>query len=119
MSNDQSDHQWRMVRASASAWLLGMLVSVFVFFGAMCALDGLGRWAFGNRPDPGDVFLDFCVSALIAIISARIVAWLARPNKSDGVGLFAGFTGRVAWFATIVLFIAVVWIAAIAFATKF
>jgi hypothetical protein len=76
--------------------------------------------AFGNRPDrSGDFFLYLCVSGLIAIISARIVAWLARPNKADGMSLFSGSTGRLARFATIAVVIVGVWIVAIVVATKF
>ena len=86
----------------------------------MYALIQLDTWAFGNRPDrSGDVFLYFCVSALVAVISARIVAWLARPDRSDGIGLFAGQAGRLAGCATIAVCMIVVWMIAIVVATKF
>jgi hypothetical protein len=120
MSEDQGDHQWRMSLASGFAWVLGVLVSFWVFIGAMYGLVRLDSWAFGNRPDrSGDFFLYLCVSGLIVIISARIVAWLARPNKADGMSLFSGSTGRLARFATIAVVIVGVWIVAIVVATKF
>jgi hypothetical protein len=120
MSEGQGEHPWQTLRESVGRSLLAALVSLGVFVGALYALTQLDTWAFGNRPDrSGDFFLYFCVSALLAIISARMVAWLARPNKSDGIGLFAGQAGRLAGCATISVCIIVVWIIAIVVATKF
>jgi hypothetical protein len=120
MSDGQGDNTWKTLGESAIRWLLAALVSVWVFIGTVYALVQLDTWAYGHRPDrSGDLFLYFCMSILSAIVSAWIVAWLARPNKANGTGVFSGSTGRLAGCATIALGILIVFVVAIAIATKF
>jgi hypothetical protein len=83
MRDERSNKTWQVLRASTSRWLLIVLVSFWVFIGTLYAGFKLDRWAYPNLQDrSGDAFLSLCVSLLLGIVSARLVArWTRTPTE--------------------------------------
>jgi hypothetical protein len=72
------------LRGAISRWLLIAMAAFWVFVGTLYIGFRVDRWAYPNLQDrSGDAFLSFCVSVILAIFAARMVARLTRHSRDN------------------------------------